>query len=125
MYDSADPGGETKWGISRRFHPTVDVKNLTQEEAADIYYSEYWVPSGACLADFPNCVAILDTAVNDGVSRCLSWGGSPFDLDSLLLNRTMYYIQIVKKNPALQKFLGGWMSRVSDLKKYLLLAGTS
>ncbi len=117
--DPADPGGETNFGIAKRYHPAVDIKNLTPEKAADIYYNEYWVPSRACEREFPACIAVLDTAVNCGVSRALSFGGDPFDVDSLLTNRTMFYIQQVKKAPEKQKFLGGWTARVNDLKKLL------
>lgn len=117
--DPDDPGGETNFGIAKKYHPDVDIKNLTPEKAADIYYNEYWVPSKACERDFPACVAVLDTAVNCGVSRALTFGGDPFDVDSLLTNRTMFYIQKVKETPKKQKFLGGWMARVGDVKKLL------
>ena len=31
--DPTDLGGETKYGITKRFYPDVDIKNLTEEEA--------------------------------------------------------------------------------------------
>jgi lysozyme family protein len=31
--DPLDPGGMTKYGISKRFNPDVDVENLTIEQA--------------------------------------------------------------------------------------------
>ena len=31
--DPKDLGGETKYGITKRFYPDVDIKNLTKEEA--------------------------------------------------------------------------------------------
>ncbi|MDR2075069.1 MAG: hypothetical protein LBP31_02495 [Holosporales bacterium] len=40
--DSDDHGGETKYGISKRAHPDVDIKNLTVDQAKGIYYKEYW-----------------------------------------------------------------------------------
>ena len=45
--NSADPGGETKFGISKRAHPEVDIYNLSVEEAINIYKKEYWNPSSA------------------------------------------------------------------------------
>ena len=36
-------GGETNFGIAKRFYPEVDIKNLTKEEAKDIYRRDYWV----------------------------------------------------------------------------------
>ena len=35
--DPKDPGGETNFGIAKRSHPDVDIKNLTKEGAKDIY----------------------------------------------------------------------------------------
>jgi lysozyme family protein len=40
--DPNDAGGETKFGISKRQHPTLDIKNLTREEAAAIYFRDFW-----------------------------------------------------------------------------------
>ena len=41
--DPSDPGGETKYGISKRAFPDLDIKNLTEEQAILIYYDEYWL----------------------------------------------------------------------------------
>lgn len=35
----SDIGGETKFGISKKFHPDVDIKNLTKDDAVRIYLS--------------------------------------------------------------------------------------
>ena len=34
--DPNDLGGETKYGITKRFYPSVDIKNLTEEQAKHI-----------------------------------------------------------------------------------------
>ena len=41
--DPDDPGGETRWGISARANPDVDVADLTEEQAIDIYRTKYWL----------------------------------------------------------------------------------
>src|SRR5574343_142624 len=86
--DPDDPGGETKWGISKRFHPDEDIPNLTADRAAEIYYDEYWVPSGASELPLPLCALVFDTAVLLGVSRATRWlsecGG---DYDAFLTAR--------------------------------------
>lgn len=38
----ADPGGETKYGISKRAYPHLDIKGLSKEEARAIYFKDYW-----------------------------------------------------------------------------------
>ena len=35
--DPTDLGGETNFGITKRFYPDVDIKNLTKEQAVEIY----------------------------------------------------------------------------------------
>ena len=45
LQDPDDPGGETNMGISRRSYPHEDIKNLTREQAIQIYYYDYWLPA--------------------------------------------------------------------------------
>jgi lysozyme family protein len=66
-----DPGGETKYGITKRQYPSLDIANLTVEQAKHIYKSDYW---DAIKGDFlPPVVAGLtfDSAVNQGVPRAI------------------------------------------------------
>jgi len=37
-----DPGGTTRWGIAQRFHPEVDVRTMTEDEAKSFYYRKFW-----------------------------------------------------------------------------------
>ncbi|MDC7250325.1 MAG: glycosyl hydrolase 108 family protein [Sphaerochaetaceae bacterium] len=37
-----DRGGETKFGISKRSYPDLDIANLTLEDAKEIYYRDYF-----------------------------------------------------------------------------------
>jgi hypothetical protein len=45
VVDNGDGGGTTKFGITQRWNPNVDVRNLTYEGAARIARSRYWQPS--------------------------------------------------------------------------------
>ena len=38
----SDPGGETKYGISKRSYPAVDIPALTRDQAIAIYYRDWW-----------------------------------------------------------------------------------
>lgn len=40
--DCRDSGGETKFGISKKAYPSIDIKNLTKEKAKEIYRKDYW-----------------------------------------------------------------------------------
>lgn len=63
-----DPGGETKYGISKSAHPELDIASLTKDQAIEIYRKEYWVPTAGRIEDLNPSVALLlfDWAVNSG-----------------------------------------------------------
>ena len=42
VHDPTDLGGETNFGIAKRFYPDVDIKNLTEDGAKEIYKRDYW-----------------------------------------------------------------------------------
>ena len=65
----SDPGGETKYGISKRAYPDVDIAELTKDDAADLYKRDYWDRIKG--DDLPVGVAcfVMDYAVNSGISR--------------------------------------------------------
>ena len=66
-----DPGGETKWGISKRSYPDLDIKNLTREQAKAIYLRDFWI-RGA-MDQLPPAVAfqVFDFAVNSGIETAI------------------------------------------------------
>jgi len=37
-----DSGGETKYGISKRSYPHVNIKSLTKKQAKEIYLKDWW-----------------------------------------------------------------------------------
>lgn len=64
--DPADPGGETKYGISKRAYPDLDIGGLTKKQAGEIYRADYW---DACRCDdLPRGLdlVVFDAAVNQG-----------------------------------------------------------
>jgi len=66
-----DPGGETKFGISKRAYPQLDIKNLTLEQAKEIYQTDYW--NKALCPSFPDPLQfqLFDTAVNSGPRQAI------------------------------------------------------
>lgn len=51
-----DPGGETKYGISKRAFPNLDIKNLTEDDAFEIYYKKYYLPNASFLEKLPEAL---------------------------------------------------------------------
>jgi len=71
---SDDPGGETHFGISKREYPDLDIAGLTREEAAKIYYRDWWMRYGYSDLPGPIGAKLFDLAVNIGpehATRCL------------------------------------------------------
>ena len=114
--DKYDPGGETKYGISQRFHPDIDVKNLTKKQAADIYYREYWLAAGCDRMEYQMAVVVFDTAVNMGVKRAKAWAQIFKSPTTYLDRRERFYRRRAARNKDARRFLRGWLSRVDTLR---------
>lgn len=71
--DLHDPGGETKFGISKRSYPALDIAALNRNAAKTIYHSDFW---GAVeRMGIPSCLEFLvfDFAVNSGHSTAVRY----------------------------------------------------
>lgn len=65
-----DQGGLTKWGISQKAYPNLDIKNLTFEDAKRIYKNDYWLPiQGDKINSQKVANIIFDMAINAGAPR--------------------------------------------------------
>jgi lysozyme family protein len=64
--DPDDPGGHTKWGISKRAYPDLDISSLTVEDAAKIYLRDYASPLRLWRFEDGVAFQLFDFAVNSG-----------------------------------------------------------
>lgn len=62
-----DPGGETRYGISKRQYPCENIANLTLDRAKLLYRRDYWGPAGCDAVPDGVRFDLFDTAVNSGV----------------------------------------------------------
>ncbi len=69
--DPRDPGGETKFGISKRSYPGEDIKNLTLGRAKQIYARDFWGPAGCDTVPDGIRFDLFDMAVNSGVKAAV------------------------------------------------------
>lgn len=71
--DPRDPGGETKYGISKRSYPHLNIRSLTLAQAHEIYLADFWRRAGC--HDMPPRLAfiVFDAAVNNGVAAAVRW----------------------------------------------------
>lgn len=70
--DPNDPGGETKFGISKRTYPDVDIKNLTRDGAKLLYKRDFWDQVSGDELPWPLCLYVGDAAINQGVKPAIS-----------------------------------------------------
>ena len=61
-----DPGGETKWGISKRSYPKLNIKTLTIEQAKEIYLNDFWNVIDGDSLQRPIAFQLMDFAINSG-----------------------------------------------------------
>jgi len=106
--DPADPGGQTKYGISKRAYPQIDIASLTLDQAKAIYLRDYW---HLCKCDelTPDlALAVFDCAVNQGVSTALRIQGLAKTLIDFQAERALRYAQL----STFSRFGRGWMRRL-------------
>jgi lysozyme family protein len=133
--DPKDPGGETKYGVSKRAYPNKDIKNLTEEGAKDIYRRDYWeknrcaeLPKSLRHIYFDMCVnmgagratkIMQETANAKGANLKIDGGMGPMtvgamksvELERVRAYRVKYYVTLIERKPDLAKFYFGWFKR--------------
>jgi lysozyme family protein len=111
--DPNDPGGETKFGISKAGCPDVDIKHLTRDQAIAIYYRDYWAKYK------------LDTRIGDPALRakCFNMGVLMGPVTALALalkckdvgefrdECEKHFRAIAAEHPNLARYLNGWLRR--------------
>lgn len=66
-----DPGGLTKYGISQRAYPNLDIASLTSRQALEIYQRDYWTPIQGDALPVGMDYLVLDCAINQGVGAAI------------------------------------------------------
>ncbi|CAH6246551.1 glycoside hydrolase family 108 protein [Klebsiella pasteurii] len=153
--DPTDKGGETKYGISDKRDgladgktdvdgdgkPDTRIKDLTEEQAGQIYFRDYWYPSYC--SEWPDGISlfIFDSAVQHSpkkaiqlLQQAVGFTGKAVDgivgkdtraavtsadaewlLTRCFLRRSRYYAEIIKANSSQGKYLNGWFNRLDEL----------
>ena len=137
--DKYDTGGLTKYGISKKAYPNIDIANLTKEQAIAIYKRDYWDNNNCGIMQTQELAEqVFDIAVNGGLScvqraiNSLLPTGTVLKEDGVIGKNTLSYINtfepkqlnntiaryrarryavICKNNPTQLIFLEGWLER--------------
>lgn len=150
--DPTDKGGETKYGISDKRDglsdgktdvdgdgkPDTRIKDLTEEQAGQIYFRDYWYPSYC--SEWPDGISlfVFDSAVQHGAKKAIQLlqdavgvtadgivgqktrtavasADAEWLLTRCFLRRSRYYADIIKSNASQGKYLNGWFNRLDLL----------
>lgn len=136
-----DNGGPTKYGVTigtlstwRRKRCTVDdVKNLTLDEAYEIYREKFWVPIHGDELPFAIALLTFDSAINSGPAQAARWLQRACGVvdDGVIGPKTLaaakaYDVRLLSKEMVAQRLLFlaslpdfkqaglGWFRRVSE-----------
>lgn len=71
--DANDPGGLTKYGISKTAYPNLDIANLTVDQAIAIYERDYWAKVRGDELPWIFALPLFDSAVNQGVGAAVKF----------------------------------------------------
>ena len=135
--DPNDSGGETKYGISKKAYPDLDIPNLTIAQAMEIYRKDYW---DRCKCDnIPDAlsVAVFDFAVNSGVKTAIKKLQIALGVkaDGIIGNQTLGACNRIPVKKVLEDYMdlrldylmslpkwkyygNGWGARVNRVKKF-------
>jgi len=134
-----DPGGKTKYGISKKAYPKLNIDKLTKDKARKIYRRDYWTPAGCDELPAGLDLLVFDTAVNCGTDRAVMmlqevvrakqdgiWGPKTRaaveradiwqTIWELVARRAIYYTDL----SVWDDFGLGWMRRLSEMHQQAL-----
>jgi lysozyme family protein len=144
--DLYDMGGLTKYGITQKKYPDLDIANLTRSDAKKIYYRDYWLKIKCNVFAAPLAIVLFDSGVNCGTGSAAKWlqkscnklganlkidgriGPKTINaclalphrkvLDHIIAYRLDRYFNLTKRHPTQMRFIRGWMRRAANLLRY-------
>lgn len=118
--DPNDAGGETKFGISKKAYPDIDIKNLTIEQAKEIYKRDYWDRCKCAFMPDALSIALYDFAVNSGTKRAIRYlqRALGVTVDGYIGNQTIGACNRVPTKYVLHKFINYRLEFLMGLKNW-------
>lgn len=151
-----DRGGATNLGILQREYdvwrkakglPEKSVRDITKEEATEIYVDDYWIAGKCDKMPWPVNLAHLDACVNTGLRQAAKFlqravkakddgivgsgtlkalgdavanEGAEAVAQKMIALRVPFYKGLVEKDPTQKSFIKGWLNRVDNLKEAIV-----
>ena len=139
--DPDDLGGETNYGITKRRYPEMDIKNLSIEQAKEIYRLDFFNSMNLhYISDDLLALHLFDMGINagrgtaikllqellkgvdpDGImgpftAQRISYADPIVDLTTAYMAKRIEYYYKVSLRRNNKKFLRGWINRVYSTK---------
>ena len=146
VWDPADRGGETKFGISKRKYPHLNIPELTLDQAVEIYRQDYWHKHGCDRLPPAFGILLFDAVVNhrtrtavrllqmalgvvvDGYlgprtiaaaeSAC-RFSSYPEILATAFAHRADFYHDLITADSSQARFALGWFKRLFLLQQFI------
>ncbi len=142
-----DRGGKTKFGISQRQYPHLNIQALTLDQAIEIYRKDYWIQYDCHNLPPAFGVFLFDSVVNhnpktavrfiqralritsDGIIGPHTLGAARrasvmpgFDeiFAMAFTYRADYYHDLMVANRSQERFALGWFKRLFKLQKFII-----
>lgn len=105
----------TKFGISAMSYPNLDIKNLTIQQAREIYRRDFWGRSD----ELPDAVRFdfFDSAVNSGYVQAVKWLQKALGVveDGIIGPKTMLAARIIDPQKLAKRFNGIRLMSMTDM----------
>lgn len=117
--DPRDPGGVTRYGISQRAFPSADIRNLTREQAIDLYRTHYWARVRGDDLPWPVALAVFDGAVNQGQGTAVKalQRAVGVSADGVLGQATIAAVRTLPASEVLKRVMQERMAKYLSLNK--------
>lgn len=116
-----DKGSETKYGISKKQYPHLDIPNLSLNQAKEIYYRDYWTRYKCDHLPDALSVALFDSVVNSGASRMIKFLQETLGIkaDGIVGNETIGACNRLPTKKVLNDFLDKRLNYLMSLKDWV------
>jgi hypothetical protein len=121
-YNPSDMNGKpVNFGINQGANPDIDVKNMTREQAKQIYHDRYWLPSGAEKLPANMQTPYFDVYIRNPAfakKALAESGGDP----AKFMQASSTYFQNLGKSGNGHKYAKAWANR--DAKNLAIATGS-
>lgn len=119
-------GAPVNMGINQSANPGVNVRNLTPDQAAQIFADKYFGPSGAANLPAPLAAVHADTYFINPARATQFLAASGGDPTKYLQMRTAWQNSLVANQPEKYgRYAKAWANRNADLGQFMQQAGAS